>query len=244
MTAPGFVWDRVGLVVFDVDGTLYRHAPLMRRMVRDMLVHTVGRRDPKLAQVIWRYRRIRERMGDEEVEDFAAKLVAETAARTGLAEDAIAAIVEEWIERRPLPHLPACRCPLIDVVFSALRRRGILIGIWSDYPAADKVQALGLAADLIVTAHDVGVQKPHSRGLERLLTQARVGADETVLIGDRVERDGMAARRAGTHVLIRSDTAIDGWQTFRSYGDAVFRPLAKARVPVFARAVAGCIRAG
>ena len=55
-------WDRVHLVVFDVDGTLYRQRPLRLRMARDLLLHTLLKRDPNVIAVLSRYRRIRERL--------------------------------------------------------------------------------------------------------------------------------------------------------------------------------------
>lgn len=42
-------WDRLHLVVFDVDGTLYRQRPLRLRMARDLLFHTShGGSEPRL----------------------------------------------------------------------------------------------------------------------------------------------------------------------------------------------------
>jgi putative hydrolase of the HAD superfamily len=54
---------------------------------------------------------------------------------------------------------------------------------------------------------------------------AGVEPEQTVLIGDRAERDGMAARRAGAHALIRSDKPLPGWITFRRFDDPVFAPM-------------------
>ena len=44
----------------------------------------------------------------------------------------------------------------------------------------------------------------------------------TVLIGDRADRDGAAARRAGAWPLIRSVKAVEGWQTFARFDDPLF----------------------
>lgn len=48
------------------------------------------------------------------------------------------------------------------------------------------------------------------------------------LIGDRTDRDGLAARRAGARSLISSSRQIDGWQTFAGYEAAPFLPLLAA----------------
>jgi len=103
-------------------------------------------------------------------------------------------------------------------------RAAKLIGVVSDYPASAKLAAMGLAADHVVWAgeSDVGILKPHPRGLQRLMTRAGVSASETVLVGDRVERDGAAARRAGSRCLIRSRKPRQGWETFAAYDDSPF----------------------
>jgi FMN phosphatase YigB (HAD superfamily) len=217
-------WNSIRLVVFDMDGTLYRQRLLRLRMARDLLLYTLLKRDRNVVAVLGKYRRIRERLADEEVADFERVLIAETAAATANSPDAVRAILTEWIERRPLPYLAACRYPGLPQLFAGLRRKGKSIGILSDYPAKEKLGALGLAANHIVFAGDEGVGrlKPHPRGLESLIVAARVKAHETVVIGDRVDRDGLVARRAGARVLIRSSKPIEGWQTFSKFDDALF----------------------
>jgi hypothetical protein len=48
-------------------------------------------------------------------------------------------IVGEWIERRPLRHLAACRYPGVLKLFAGLRGSGKMIGICSDYPVQAKL---------------------------------------------------------------------------------------------------------
>jgi FMN phosphatase YigB (HAD superfamily) len=217
-------WDNIRLVVFDVDGTLYRQRPLRLRMARDMLLYTLLNRDLNVVAVLAKYRRIRERLGDEQVIDFERILIAETATTTANSPDKVRAIVSEWVEQRPLPYLAACRYPGLPQLFAGLRRKGKSIGIFSDYPVKTKLEALELTANHVVCAGDetVGMLKPHPRGLESLIAAAGVKADATVLIGDRTDRDGLAARRAGARALIRSSKPIQGWQTFRGFDDALF----------------------
>jgi putative hydrolase of the HAD superfamily len=217
-------WDGIRLVVFDVDGTLYRQRPLRLRMARDLLLYTLSKRDPGVVTVLAKYRRIRERLADEQVADFERVLIAETAKASAHSPDTVRAIVSEWIERRPLPYLAACRYPNLPQLFAGLRRKGKSIGILSDYPAKEKLAALGLNADQIVSAGDdgVGLLKPHPRGLESLIVKAGVNASATMVIGDRADRDGVVARRAGARALIRSSKPIAGWQTFAGFDDALF----------------------
>ena len=131
------------------------------------------------------------------------------------------------MEVRPLSYLARCLYPKIPELFEGLRSRAKCIGVLSDYPAKAKLTAMGLTANHVVSASDdgVGVLKPHPRGLERLMVAAQVTANETIVIGDRVDRDGLVAKRVGAQVLIRSSRPVKGYQTFKGYDDEVFTPL-------------------
>jgi putative hydrolase of the HAD superfamily len=217
-------WDNIRLVVLDVDGTLYSQARLRLRMARDMMFRAAKTRSLDVPRVISAYRRIRERIAKREVTDFETALVAETAAATQRSATEIRAVVDQWIERRPLPYLAACIYPGVAALFSGLRRQGKIIGVLSDYPAVAKLDALGLEADHILCAgdHGIGVLKPNPRGLQVMMETAGAAPGETVLIGDRADRDGEAARRAGAWPLIRSAKAVEGWQTFARFDDPLF----------------------
>jgi putative hydrolase of the HAD superfamily len=217
-------WRDIRLVAFDVDGTLYRQRPLRLRMGRDMLLHTVAKRDLSAIGVISAYRRIRERLGDEEVVDFERVLIAETAKATSMSPESVQTIVSEWIETRPLRYLRSCLFSGVPQLFAGLQRAGRKIGIFSDYPATEKLAAMGLAAHHVVAACDVGLLKPHAKGLESLMAAASATARDTLFIGDRVDRDGIAGQRAGVRTLIRSSKPIEAFQTFKTYHDPLFDP--------------------
>jgi len=220
-------WAGIDLVVFDVDDTLYRQRPLRLRMARELLIHSVRRRDAKIIAVLARYRRLREQLGEAQAVDFEPALVARTAAATSVSPDKVRAIVAEWIDERPLRHLAACRYPGLPQLFAGLRRRGKAIGVLSDYSARAKLEALDLAADHVACAADagIGVLKPHPRGLNALIAMAGAAPHRTLVIGDRPDRDGLAAHAAGAKALIRSSRPIAGWQTFARYDDPLFAPV-------------------
>ena len=92
----------------------------------------------------------------------------------------------------------------LQALFSQLQRQGIPIGVFSDYPAMDKLRALGLTAQVIVSATcaEVNRLKPDPTGL--LVAAAKLGAPapECLFIGDQEAKDGECARRAGMPYLI------------------------------------------
>jgi putative hydrolase of the HAD superfamily len=217
-------WPDIRLVAFDVDGTLYRQGPLRLRMGRDMVLHTIAKCDLNAISVVTAYRRIRERLAAEEVVDFDRVLIAETAKATSRSPERVRAIVSEWIESRPLRYLRGCLFAGVPQLFAGLQRSGKKIGIFSDYPATEKLAAMGLAAHHVVAASDVGLLKPHAKGLQSLVAAANALPRETLFIGDRADRDGVAGQRAGVRILIRSSKPIEAFQTFKTFHDPLFHP--------------------
>jgi HAD superfamily hydrolase (TIGR01549 family) len=227
MTGTAVNWDSIRLVVFDVDGTLYDQKSLRMHMLADLISHTLASRSLTTLRVLRVYRQLREMIGHEEVQDFDGILLDRTSHKTRIDKARIAVLVHEWMEQRPLAHIDACLYPHVEELFVALKRRAKLIGIFSDYPAEDKLRAMGLKADFIVSATDdgVGILKPNPRGLEVIMAAACVGRQETIMIGDRADRDGEAARRAGVSALIRSGKPLVGWSSFSDYSAPQFSSL-------------------
>jgi FMN phosphatase YigB (HAD superfamily) len=221
------------LVVFDLDGTLYRQRPMRIHMAAMLVADALRRRDFSTARLLAVYRRQRETLAEARERDFEPLLLARTAAVCGVGVDEVRQVVTEWMLERPLPHLPTCRMPGVDALFSALRASGVVIGVLSDYPAASKLKALGLTADLVVSAHDpeVSVQKPDPAGLEHLVAVAGCHVTDTILIGDRPDRDGVAASELGVAFLqvARRQAAEDKGKT------AFVRDLADPRLTALYR---------
>ncbi|WP_188946018.1 HAD family hydrolase [Polymorphobacter multimanifer] len=218
-------WQSIRLVVFDMDGTLYRQRPVRLAMLQMLLRDVFRSRSTRTLRVLADYRRTREQLADARTEDFDAPLVARVAARAGITQHAVEQLVEDWIETRPLPHLRRAMVPGADALFAALRNSGRRIGVLSDYPAAGKLAALGLAADHVVAARDVGVMKPHPRGLQALMAAASVEPAHTLMIGDRLDRDSAAAAACDVRALLHSPAPIAGQHCFTSFLDPLFAPL-------------------
>jgi len=227
MSGPEIDWSAIRLVVFDVDGTLYDQRAMRSRMLRELVINIAETRSLVTPRVLRNYRRTREAVSKHEVRDFEEPLIAQSARLSGVGPDRVRTIVAEWIEHRPIAHMRACRFPHVSELFAALSRNEKRIGIFSDYPASEKLRGMDLSADYLVAAGDasVGILKPHPRGLRFLMDLAGIGPGETIMIGDRIEKDGEAARRAGVASLIRSDRPKSGCPTFSGFSDPVFAPL-------------------
>ncbi|MFK0162473.1 HAD family hydrolase [Rhizobium sp. NPDC090279] len=217
-------WSRINLVVFDVDGTLYRQRPVRLHMARDLVQFSLREGRLDVIRVLRAFRRIREELAEAEIENFEAVLLERTAMAGGCSVGRVVSIVEEWIEKRPLTYVAAARYAGLNEVLAGIRRAGKRIGILSDYAPAAKLRVLDISPDFAVSAEDDAVHllKPHPRGLDTIMSLAGVTASATCMIGDRKERDGLAARRAGAACLIRAPRETAGWLSFKDYSDPVF----------------------
>ncbi len=228
-------WNDIDLVVFDVDGTLYDQRRLRMVMLGQLLQHSWQTRSLQTLRVLRTFRRVREALGDAaaqlapdaEPEDFMQAQYARTARVHGQTPEAVRQLVEEWLEQRPLPSLAACRYPQLDLLFAGLHQQGKQVAVFSDYPAAAKLDALSLSAWPISCATDPSIArlKPDPRGLLAVLRQSGVPASRALMVGDRFDRDAEAAKRAGVRALIRSAKPHPEFATFRRYDDALFKPV-------------------
>ncbi|MEM9170419.1 MAG: HAD family hydrolase [Pseudomonadota bacterium] len=224
MTAARDIWRGVKLAVFDMDGTLYRQGPMRLRMAAELAGDAALRLSTRRLAVIKAYRRLREEAADDERGDFEAHVVSRVADKCGVSEAEVQTIVDDWIHRRPLKHLRACAVPGLHAAFAALRRSGRTTAVLSDYPVADKLEALGVEPDLAASASSPGVgkMKPNPAGLERLMASVGVAPDETLMIGDRLDRDVAAAERAGARWLLRASQGEPADRRFRDFRSAPF----------------------
>lgn len=224
---PYINWNAIDLVVFDVDGTLYDQRRLRLAMLRRLLAATWRTRSLDTLQTLRTFRHVREALGNQPEADFMRLQYARTAARHHKTEDQVRALTHEWMERQPLPLLAGCRYPHLDALFAGLRAAGKQIAVFSDYPATDKLAALGLQAAPVVCATDADIArlKPDPFGLLAILQRTGMAAQRTLMVGDRFDRDALAASRAGVRALIRSARPHPDHLTFQAYDDPVFQPM-------------------
>ena len=217
-------WRAIRAVVFDVDGTLYDAPPVRRRMALELLAHCVlNPRRLGLLRLLQTFRRSREEMAETEALDIPTLQYRRPAEMLGISERAVADAVAEWILERPLKHVARHRAAHVDAFFDLLRRAGRPIGVHADYPTGRKLAALGLSADVEVSANDADVArlKPHPAGLEVALRRLGCAPAECLMIGDREERDGAAARRLGVPFLLRSTASPPRPGRFRDYAELI-----------------------
>lgn len=198
--AENINWNKVRLVIFDVDGTLYDQKKLRRKMTGALLRHYLPR--PWCIhdlQVIRVFRKEREKMSADPVEDLENAQYVRCASMVGRPPEQVKAIITRWMHSAPLPFLREYLYSGARELMEALRDQGIKTAIYSDYPATDKLKAMGLAADLVVSSTDTEIDalKPNPAGLYHIAKTLDVPVRHCLFIGDRDEMDGACARNAG-----------------------------------------------
>ena len=222
---------RPAAVVFDVDGTLYVQKPMQLRMAAALLMDGPRRGrfvSPDL-RILRAYRKEREKMrgwrstNGELLADAELKVAA---TKSGAPIERVAAVVEDWIHRRPLAVLGRVARRGLRAGLERLREHGMKIGVFSDHKIGGKLDAMGVGdlVDAAVSALDpeVNVFKPDPRGFLRTCELLGVEPSTVLYVGDRYDVDIIGARAAGMDaVLIGKREAPDDVRRVRSVGELV-----------------------
>ncbi len=207
-------------VIFDVDGTLYDQPKLRRRMFRDLASNLICSpvSGMKAIIVLAVFRRIRDQLHELGVYDIKHMQYELVAKRLRSSPDFVQHVVKEWMFNRPLRHLPECKSAGLDDFIEFLDGQGIMRATFSDYPAEQKLNALHVEVAVSLDAEDPRVDrlKPDPKGLVFCAKLMGLDVLECLFIGDRVERDGECARRAGMPYLL-VNSRENGPIAFTSY---------------------------
>ena len=79
------------------------------------------------------------------------------------------------------------------------REAGGRVIVYSDYPAGEKIDALGLECDAIYDPKHSSFKalKPNPETLKCIIDEQDLSVEDVVYIGDRVEKDGECAQICG-----------------------------------------------
>jgi len=201
----GVDWRRIKVVIFDVDGTLYTQSKLRKKMLFSLLAY-YALRPWRLKEMLMlqHFRHEREKRPGYAGPDLENAQYLWCAERGNYDVAQIKKVVAQWIFNYPNRYLAGCTYPGTKSFFEALQQNNIKIAIYSDYKAHDKLKAMGLPADMVVSSTDPHIDrlKPDPRGLLYIAEQLKVAPQECLFIGDRPELDGECAIRANMPYLI------------------------------------------
>lgn len=194
-------FNKYDLYVFDVDGTLYYQNKLRlimgKRLLMYYLLHPLKFKD---LIIIKNFRSLRENAKDTN------GLFDITAKKCNVSVSRVNEVIKKWIYENPIDALIASKDDTLLAIIDKLKANGKTVAIWSDYEADDKLKSLKLSTDYVYTAEQerVGELKPSPKGLNLIMSDLNVSKDKTIMIGDRMIKDGEAAKKAGCDYLILS----------------------------------------
>jgi FMN phosphatase YigB (HAD superfamily) len=199
-------------VLLDVDGTLYRQAPLRALMAAELL--TLPFANPLRATARLRalkaYRTAQEDLRTRAVARPAEEQITAAVAASGLPREDVESLVAEWMIQRPLKYLRFCQVRGVSSFLAWAERSGVKTGVLSDYPAHEKLAALGIRSQmslvLCASDPDIAAFKPSPKGFLRACAYWNLSPADTVFVGDRPEVDAAGARAAGMRCVIVSRT--------------------------------------
>lgn len=202
--------------IFDLDGTLYYQKPFRIKMlytlIKYVLTHPGSVKDVLL---IKKYRQVREHWEECEQElSFEAGLslderqYAYVAARKNTDPERVKRAVEFFMHELPLHVLPQYGDEILKDLIKRLKKEEKTVVVYSDYPVEDKLACLGIRADASYTSGDerIGCMKPDPTGLKLILRDLGCESTDVVMIGDRYEKDGLAAEGNSVDYIIVSSS--------------------------------------
>lgn len=182
----------------DLDGTLYRAAPVKAAMAGELLLGGWA-----ALPTLRRFRQAHEtlRQAGHAGDDPYRAQIEHTAREMDVDPEDVLRTVVEWMHERPAPWIRRfLRHALLEEI-RGFRQQGGKTALVSDYPARRKLEGIGLMDlfDTIVASGEPGGPKrlkPHPEGY--LSAAERLGVDPArcLVIGDRDDADGSAARAA------------------------------------------------
>jgi FMN phosphatase YigB (HAD superfamily) len=209
-------------VLFDLDGTLYRQAPLRTLMALELATLSLAGpwKAVRRLRALRAYRAAQEHLRRGGAPHQARAQLTLAADASGLPVAEVESLVNEWMMVRPLKYLQFCRAPGLGGVLDLVDRAGLRAGVLSDYPAEAKLRALGLDGRFapVLSAFDPGIDafKPSPRGYLRACEVWNLAPAEVLFVGDRPEVDAAGAAAAGMPCAIvgRASAAPPGLPPF------------------------------
>jgi beta-phosphoglucomutase-like phosphatase (HAD superfamily) len=199
MTAKYDAW------LIDLDGTLYRATPLKLAMAAELALFGLGALGTVRA-FRHAHEQLREELAANAQATFEPSPLAEQVRRvahaTGRSAAQIEATIGRWMIERPARWLSTFRRSSLFAEIVAHRDAGGSTALVSDYPARQKLEALG-ATELFDTVVSNGEHaqlkrlKPAPDGMLLAAAELGVAPERCLVIGDRDDADGAAARAAG-----------------------------------------------
>ena len=199
-------WDKLKLVIFDVDGTLYDQKKLRRKVLAGLLGYYLLRpwklRD---LYILYHFRKQRENKAGLYFNDLENAQYGWCAEKTKSSVLEVKKVVQQWIFDYPVKFLSDCIYPGVSEFLNTIKTCHVSKAVYLDYPTREKNLAMNLNFELEVSSTDsyINAMKPSAKGLEYIMDVLKIHDSASCLfIGDRYELDGKCAAAANVPFLL------------------------------------------
>lgn len=187
--------------MFDLDGTLYNQ-PRLRLIMATRLVRYYVCHPFKVKElvVLQDFRKTKDSWEGDSNESLICKAVAE---KHNIEKSYVTGIVQRWIYENPLSAVAATKNVKLLEWIDFLKKNKKTVVILSDYPTQDKLDALQVTChgQYSTTSERIGELKPSPKGLLIIMEDFKKCPEDTLMIGDRDEKDGECAKSAGVDYI-------------------------------------------
>ena len=202
-TAP---FSQVRGIIFDLDGTLY----VLRWFMKPLIFFRLFPGGMRLL----RFLAIREKFAGKDMGDQ-QRLLAAIGDEFGRREKMSPEQARQWIVDSFYPAFVAIMRffrfsrPSLRRLLNRLRAKGTRLAVLSDYGCVkERLEKLRLPAslfDTVTSCEAAGALKPHPRPFLAIAEKWGMDPGHILVIGDRADTDGRAAKNAGMQFVMVSD---------------------------------------
>ena len=180
--------------VLDVDGTLYSQKKMRIKMGARLLSFYILR--PHRIKELYAlkiFRNLREK--DEWKRASFEELYLEIKKKTSLSLIRIEKSIQYWMFQAPLDIIKSCSYQNVISYINEQHHNRKKVIVYSDYPATEKLKAIGMEYDLVFAfgADGIDEQKPSLQIMKAIVSKSGYTADQLLYVGDRDDRDKVSA---------------------------------------------------
>ncbi|HCU58790.1 MAG TPA: hypothetical protein DIC64_02280 [Alphaproteobacteria bacterium] len=189
-------------VIVDLDGTLYYQRPVQICMAVEMLAYYILHfwRINELKQILV-YRHQHNNEENFDLHTFCIKQ------RTN--NKTINKLIQKWLFLKPLKWIKLFKDKNLISYLEEIQKI-IPVIVYSDYETHQKLEALNFKPDFefFFDAKNIRFLKPNPQGLSYITERLKLTPKEIFVIGDRQNKDGLAASTFGAEYLILPQNPI------------------------------------
>ena len=187
-------------IITDLDGTLYYQKPVQICMAAEILcyyiIHFWKIKELKL---VINYRKQHNNSTNFEFQSFCKT--------QNISRQVVEDLIQKWLISKPLKWI---RLFSDKKLIAYLKEQKIPVVVYSDYPTEQKLKALNFTPTFQFYFDNKNIRflKPNPQGLEYITKKLSLSQKDILVIGDRLDKDGLVASAFSAEYIILPQNPI------------------------------------